>query len=202
MCFFYLLHINLVLTKWHKYVKILKERWEQSGKYLKRMGKTMALDLDELEEDDFFDEEDENTQIHMYVDGTKAYLLEDEELDKLSRIKNDLYDNLGEMYVKEENFNKLKSAVNGAFWGVFAVLDVGLFTDAFANSLFTYSTLGIFGTTVASKAVMWRKNKKIQNRINELEDNYDTANKAYKAKNEEVAGKLIDKDEAHHKAYL
>ncbi|MBR4270060.1 MAG: hypothetical protein IKQ31_00045 [Clostridia bacterium] len=164
----------------------------------------MAIDVDSILGDDDFTEDDnsESNQIHMYVDGNKAYLLEDEELDNLSKIKNDLYDDLGNIYIKEENFNKLKSGVNGAFIGILAMLDLGVLTGVFANTTFAYSTLGLFGTTVVGQALMWSKSKKLKSEISELENNYEIASKAYSAKNEEVAGVLIDKENNHGKAYM
>ena len=165
----------------------------------------MAIDSDRLiiDEVDEFDENDKDIQIHMYVDGNKAYLLEDEELDSLSRVKNELYDNLGEIYDKEETLGKVSSTVNGLFLGTLAMVDFGVLTDAFTgNPAFSCASLGLLGATVIGKVVMWRKNKKMKSDISDLENNYEIAKKAYEAKNEQVASNLINNEKAHNKAYM
>ena len=120
----------------------------------------------------------------------------------LSKIKKDLYDNLEDQYIKEEADSKINSCIDGLLLGGVAVLDIGILTGVYGENSFSYYALGFLGVVAVSKVVAWVKKRNLKSKIEELENNYEIASKAYSAKNEEVANTVIDKEEVHKKAYI
>ncbi len=148
------------------------------------------FDIDiELDDDDEMDE-DEN--IHVYCDGTKVLILNDEKLDQLSETKHGLEDRVEGLFEKQKKLKAWGDVFDGAIISYAVGSTLNLIGNVYQDLMFNAAWLGAFGVLAGLK---FRNSKRMKENIStadRVSEKLDEAEKAYDDCIEEVAAKNIE----------
>jgi len=130
-------------------------------------------------------EEDDSDEInfHVYCDGARVLMLNDEKLDKLGKEKKDIENKFDEEFDNNEKLKAVSNMYNGAVVSYAVATTLSLIGNIFQDVLFNAAWVGLFGVISGLK---YRNDKKLRISTEKLDGIYEQLEKVEKVYDEEI----------------
>ena len=143
----------------------------------------------EIEDDE---DENEDEDIHVYCDGNRVIMLNDEKLDKLSETKKDLEDRMEGLYEDHKKLKAWGDFFDGAIVSYAVGSTLNLVGGVFQDLMLNVAWVGAFGVLAGLKYRNGKRIKENNDTADRVSEKLDEAEKAYDDCIEEVAAKNIE----------